>query len=71
MPSRNPGPAIDPPLPNPLDSPVPASYAGSDVERDTLAVVYGSGSGLAPDQVPAWTTLVGAPALRGTEVSVR
>ncbi|MFC7958164.1 MCE family protein [Rhodococcoides kroppenstedtii] len=71
VPSRNPGPAIDPPLPNPLDSPVPASYAGSDVERDTLAVVYGSGSGLAPEQVPAWTTLVGAPALRGTEVSVR
>lgn len=71
VPSRNPGPAIDPPLPNPLDTPVPASYAGSDVERDTLAVVYGSGSGLAPEQVPAWTTLVGAPALRGTEVSVR
>ncbi|WP_315773136.1 MCE family protein [Rhodococcoides kroppenstedtii] len=71
VPSRNPGPAIDPPLPNPLDSPVPASYAGSDVERDTLAVVYGSGSGLGPEQVPAWTTLVGAPALRGTEVSVR
>ncbi|MBY6350935.1 MCE family protein [Rhodococcoides corynebacterioides] len=71
VPSRNPGPAIDPPLPNPLDSPVPASYAGSDLERDTLAVVYGSGSGLAPEQVPSWTTLVGAPALRGAEVSVR
>ncbi len=71
VPSRNPGPAIDPPLPNPLDSPIPASYAGSDIERDTLAVVYGSGSGLAPEQVPSWTTLVGAPALRGTEVSVR
>jgi hypothetical protein len=58
-------------LPNPLQSPVPAAYAGSDIERDTLAVVYGGGSGISPDQVPAWTTLVGAPALRGTEVSVR
>ncbi|KIQ18334.1 mammalian cell entry protein [Rhodococcus sp. Leaf7] len=72
VPSRNPGPAVDPgALPNPLQSPVPASYAGSDIERDTLAVVYGGGSGISPDQVPAWTTLVGAPALRGTEVSVR
>ncbi|MGB3773600.1 MAG: MCE family protein [Rhodococcus sp. (in: high G+C Gram-positive bacteria)] len=71
VPSRNPGPAINPTLPNPLQSPVPAAYAGSDIERDTLAVVYGSGSGISPEQVPSWTTLVGAPALRGMEVSVK
>lgn len=71
VPSRNPGPAINPTLPNPLQSPVPASYAGSDLERDTLAVVYGQGSGVQPDDVAPWTTLVGAPALRGAEVSVK
>ncbi|MFC7957292.1 hypothetical protein [Rhodococcoides kroppenstedtii] len=40
------------------------------VEKVTLAVVYGRGSGLDPADVPAWTTLVGAPALRGHDVDV-
>lgn len=72
-PSRNPGPAEITYTEAPQFSPVPtdASYAGSDIERDTLAVVYGQGSGVEPEDVPGWTTLIGAPALRGTEVSVR
>ena len=42
-----------------------------DREQDTLAVIYGEGTGTLPENVPGWTTLLGAPALRGTEVSVR
>ena len=68
-PSRNPGPAHLVPATPAQNSPAPG-YAGSSVERDTLAVVYGRGSGLDPADVPAWTTLVGAPALRGHDVDV-
>ena len=84
VPSRNPGPFVLDPLPEPQYSQVPAgaldgdgaqgsavSYAGSDAERDTLAVVYGQGYGSAPSDVPAWATLIGAPALRGSEVNVQ
>lgn len=49
----------------------PAQYAGSQLERDTLAVVYGQGSGLDPREVPGWAALIGAPALRGSDVSIR
>lgn len=85
VPSRNPGPADINFLAPPQDSQfpstdaaapaagagAPASYAGSDAERDTLAVVYGAANGISPADVPAWTTLVGAPALRGQEVHVQ
>ncbi|WP_040773186.1 MCE family protein, partial [Rhodococcus rhodnii] len=49
----------------------PAAYAGSAIERETLQVVYAEAGGIEPDDVPGWTTAVGAPALRGAEVSIR
>ncbi|QCB51734.1 MCE family protein [Rhodococcus sp. PAMC28707] len=80
VPSRNPGPQDVPELPSPQYSAVPraatgdaapASYEGSDFERDTLAVIYGQAGGVAPNEIPSWTTTLGAPALRGNQVSVR
>ncbi|QBJ95658.1 MCE family protein [Rhodococcus sp. ABRD24] len=49
----------------------PATFAGSPMERETLAVVYGQAAGIDPEEVPSWTTMIGAPALRGKEVSVK
>ena len=78
VPSRNPGPQDIPELPAPqysalpgLDNAAPASYAGSDFERDTLAVIYGGQTGTAPEDVPSWVTSAGAPALRGAEVTIK
>ncbi|MCZ4561092.1 MCE family protein [Rhodococcus sp. IEGM 1401] len=71
VPSRNPGQQDLPSLPAPQLSPVPASYANSVTEQQTLAVVYGGATGIEPDAVPSWTTTVGAPALRGTQVTFR
>ncbi|MBP1162604.1 phospholipid/cholesterol/gamma-HCH transport system substrate-binding protein [Rhodococcus sp. PvR044] len=80
VPSRNPGPSFVPSPAAPQYSVVPspatgqntpAAYTGSTLEQDTLAVIYGKGTGTLPEAVPGWTTLLGAPALRGTEVSVR
>jgi phospholipid/cholesterol/gamma-HCH transport system substrate-binding protein len=76
VPSRNPGPQDVPELPAPQYSAVPGSatpsaYEGSDFERDTLAVIYGEAGGVAPEDVPSWTTTLGAPALRGAEVGFR
>jgi hypothetical protein len=48
-----------------------AGYAGSKLEEDTLKVIYGQANGVAPDDVPAWTTMVSAPAFSGAEVSVQ
>lgn len=69
VPTRNPGEQNVPVLPAPQLSPVPASYAGSVTEQQTLAVIYGGATGIEPDAVPSWTTTVGAPALRGTQVT--
>ncbi|MEO7079499.1 MAG: MCE family protein, partial [Rhodococcus sp. (in: high G+C Gram-positive bacteria)] len=80
VPSRNPGPQDVPELPSPQYSAVPraatgdaapASYEGSDFERDTLAVIYGQAGGVAPGEIPSWTTSLGAPALRGAEVTIK
>ncbi|QCB52345.1 MCE family protein [Rhodococcus sp. PAMC28707] len=80
VPSRNPGPQDVPELPSPQYSAVPraatgdaapASYEGSDFERDTLAVIYGQAGGVAPNEIPSWTTSLGAPALRGAEVTIK
>ncbi|SNT08871.1 MCE family protein [Rhodococcoides kyotonense] len=71
VPSRNPGPQDIPELPAPQYSSVPSAYEGSDFERDTLAVIYGEAGGVAPQEIPSWTTTLGAPALRGTEVGFR
>nr|WP_296766427.1 MCE family protein [Rhodococcus sp. (in: high G+C Gram-positive bacteria)] len=77
VPSRNPGPQDIPELPAPQYSPLPGitdstpvSYVGSDFERDTLAVIYGEATGTSPDDVPSWLTSVGAPALRGAQVTL-
>ncbi|OZD05196.1 mammalian cell entry protein [Rhodococcus sp. 06-235-1A] len=69
VPSRNPGEQDIPVLAAPQLSPVPASYAGSVTEQQTLAVLYGGANGIEPDAVPSWTTTLGAPALRGTQVT--
>ncbi|OAK52393.1 MCE family protein [Rhodococcoides kyotonense] len=82
VPSRNPGPQEIPELPAPQLSGVPAAtgtdgqatpagYEGSDFERDTLAVIYGEAGGVAPGEIPSWTTTLGAPALRGAEVTIK
>ncbi|OZE98529.1 hypothetical protein CH300_22150, partial [Rhodococcus sp. 15-1154-1] len=55
------------PLPGIVEQ-TPVSYAGSDFERDTLAVIYGGATGTAPQDVPSWVTSATAPALRGAEV---
>jgi len=86
VPSRNPGPANIPMFPAPEGSGVPdavseiigtspdttstVSYTGSNAEQDTLDVIYGQAAGMAPEDVPTWTTRLGAPAMRGTEVSI-
>ena len=86
VPSRNPGPETMSYFPAPEGSGVPddvgeligttpattqVSYTGSRAEQDTLGVVYAEATGIAPEDVPTWTTRLGAPALRGTEVSFR
>ncbi|WP_137724900.1 MCE family protein [Prescottella subtropica] len=76
VPSRNPGDQTISDLPSPQYSMVPAatapvSYVGSQLEQDTLAVVYGEATGIAPQDVPSWAAKIGAPALRGNEVSIK
>ncbi|MGV8872385.1 MAG: MCE family protein [Rhodococcus sp. (in: high G+C Gram-positive bacteria)] len=73
VPSRNPGPQGDgdSTAENRTFPAAPASYAGSDLERDTLAVVYANRGGVAPEDIPSWTTTLGAPALRGNQVVLR
>ena len=81
VPSRNGGPETLQFLPAPEGSgpqmfstnttgPVQqAGYAGSQLEEDTLKVIYGQANGVAPENVPSWTTMVSAPAFTGAEVS--
>lgn len=80
VPSRNPGPqeiaglalpSVQPSLVPALGTDVPASYEGSNFERETLAVVYGQANNVDPQEVPSWTTALGAPAMRGVEVTVQ
>ena len=40
-------------------------------EQQTLGAIYGAANGVSPNQVPSWVTRIGAPAFRGSEVSVR
>jgi phospholipid/cholesterol/gamma-HCH transport system substrate-binding protein len=69
-PTRNPGPEPTR-YPVPQFKAMPATVVGSPLERASLGAVYGAATGLAPQDIPAWTTAIGAPALRGKEVSVR
>ncbi|WP_433601188.1 MCE family protein [Nocardia sp. CA-135953] len=75
VPSRNPGDQDSGRLPVPQFGVYPAANvpttAGSPAEQQTLGTIYGAANGVSPDQVPSWVTRIGAPAFRGSEVSVR
>ncbi|MGK8520717.1 MCE family protein [Nocardia asteroides] len=75
VPSRNPGDQEIGHLEPPQFGVYPASkmptIAGSPMEQQSLGAIYGAANGVAPDQVPGWVTRAGAPAFRGSEVSVR
>lgn len=83
VPSRNGGPEVMEFLPAPEGSgpqmfstndsgPVQqVGYEGSQLEVDTLKVIYGQAHGVAPEDVPSWATMVSAPAFAGAEVSFR
>ncbi len=45
------------------------AYAGSDLEGDTVRTVYGMASGTDISTIPGWVGKIGAPALRGAEVT--
>ncbi|MBB1024756.1 MULTISPECIES: MCE family protein [unclassified Dietzia] len=47
------------------------AYAGSPLETDTVRTVYGVATDRDAADIPAWIGGIGAPALRGTEVSFR
>ncbi|WP_280264815.1 MCE family protein [Nocardia wallacei] len=73
-PSRNPGdPNIGqlPPAQFSVYGAQPATSVGSPAEQQTLGAIYGAANGVSPDQVPSWVTRIGAPAMRGSEVSVK
>lgn len=50
---------------------LPASYDRSPAQTANLTAVYAAASGVPAEQIPAWTTAIGAPALRGSEVSIK
>lgn len=76
VPSRNPGDQTSGWLTPPQFGVFPAAaqvptLAGSPGEQQSLGAIYGAAHGVSPDQVPGWVTRAGAPAFRGSEVSVR
>ncbi|MFX0579652.1 MCE family protein [Nocardia nepalensis] len=75
VPSRNPGDQDSGKLPVPQFGVYPAANVpttvGSATEQQTLGAIYGAANNVSPDQVPGWVTKIGAPAFRGSEVSVR
>ncbi|WP_051406978.1 MCE family protein [Nocardia sp. CNY236] len=75
VPSRNPGDQnighLSPPQYGTFPASATPSIAGSPMEQQVLATIYGAANGVPPDEVPSWVTQVGAPAFRGSEVSVR
>ncbi|RMI31047.1 MCE family protein [Nocardia stercoris] len=73
-PSRNPGDQNAGQLPAAQFSvfgPQATTMIGSPAETQALGAIYGAANGVSPDQVPTWVTRIGAPALRGSEVSVK
>jgi len=73
-PSRNPGDVNSGQLPPAQFSVFGAqqsSLSGSPSEEHALGAIYGAANGISPDQVPTWVSRIGAPALRGSEVSVK
>ncbi|HEY0451360.1 MCE family protein [Actinophytocola sp.] len=49
----------------------PGALANSPAERDFLAQLLAPGLGVAPGQVPAWSSLLVGPLYRGTEVTFK
>ncbi|MFI5780414.1 MCE family protein [Nocardia sp. NPDC051570] len=47
------------------------TLAGSPAEQRAVGAVVGAANGVSPDQVPGWISRIAAPAMRGSEVSVR
>ena len=47
------------------------AYAGSPLETDTVRTVYGVATSRDAGEIPGWVGVLGAPALRGTEVAFR
>lgn len=58
------------PLPPGID-PNPGVYANSPIETATVQTIYGAAAQTAPETIPQWVANLGAPALRGAEVSLR
>ncbi|WP_276520704.1 MCE family protein, partial [Tomitella gaofuii] len=55
--------------PDPMYAAEPESqYRGSQSEQKALAQVYAAASGADAASIPGWTTVIGAPSLRGNEV---
>ncbi|QKT08345.1 MCE family protein [Gordonia sp. X0973] len=77
VPSRNPGPRNIPEMPAAQYSALPKGVAqqqnllNDPVYRAQIQMLYGASSGVAPDEVPDWTTIVGASRLRGAQVTIR
>lgn len=46
-------------------------YEGSPIETATVQTIYGAAQGTTAEAVPDWVAGIGAPALRGAEVSFR
>ena len=44
---------------------------GSPAEAGALSAIFSETTGSAPQDVPGWSALVAAPALRGSEVTVK
>ncbi|WP_372494182.1 MULTISPECIES: MCE family protein [Nocardia] len=47
------------------------TLAGSPAEQRAVGAVVGAANGVSPEEVPGWISRIAAPALRGSEVSVR
>lgn len=46
-------------------------YEGSPIEMATVQTIYGAAKGDTPEATPEWVAGLGAPALRGAEVTIR
>ncbi|HJE90769.1 MAG TPA: MCE family protein [Dietzia timorensis] len=58
------------PLPPGVDD-RPMGYENSPIEVATVQTIYGAAKGEAPESTPGWVAGLGAPALRGAEVTIR
>ncbi|MFT3900970.1 MAG: MCE family protein [Gordonia sp. (in: high G+C Gram-positive bacteria)] len=78
VPSRNPGPRNVPEMPAAQYSVLPSGVAAAPtspwsdpVFRAQLQMIYGAASGVSPEQVPSWVTMLGAARLPGAQVNIR